>query len=263
MTRYDRVYATLAERAVSRGVIDVQALLAELVEAGVTRERIAELVAEDLDNDGPIFGQFARSLQGASVQSVLTATRQGEFVGSVAGLLEASPAELDAEQKALARAMREANVSGSVIEALDGADPEASDRVEKSLEPLLEFTWIAELVNTCHLCLPLHGKTQTMAAWREQGLHPDTIHKAFDGPNRKAAPCHCRMILARKTKLRQEAISPLKRVARQEGTKYARKTTRAVTQADVDASRIAADRATQTEQGRRVLRLLGQASGGD
>src|SRR3990167_2090649 len=178
MPRYDRIWALLAERATAQGVLDVEAFMALLNEAGISEARMIEMLEEDLANDGPVFGKFMRGITGAATSTVGTAVRQGELIGAIDG---------DAE---LRRLTRLAGMEGSGADALERADPEAAEAVAVALSDDIRMTWIAELINTCHRCLPLHGSTLTMGQWRELLLLPETIHQGWD------SSCHCRLVPA-------------------------------------------------------------------
>ena len=142
----------------------------------------------------------------------------------------------------------------SIIDrALSGADPELAAEIEEATQDHLELTWVAELRNTCHLCLPLHAKTRTLAEWKQLGLHPDTIH-----PGNWLSVCHCRLVPGVAAEA-GEIVAPLVRV--KQAMKGSRKTIRAVAQQDLERARAAALAAQQSDEGRRVLRLLGEANG--
>lgn len=242
MPRYDRVYRNLAERAVEQGGVDLRALFRQAETAGMSAERFQETLLRDLDEGGPIFGKFFRSLGAAARSATSAAMRQGEFAGEVAANS--------------ARFRQLATTAGSIIE---GADPEQLGELEDQLGDALAMTWVAELVNTCHRCLPLHGTTRTVAQWRELGLHPDTIHADW------VSECKCRFVESGQAESQSDLVAPLKRhkVESATGLKGSRRTARAVSQVDLDKSIEARDKALDTPEGRRTLRLLGSALAGE
>lgn len=221
MARYDKLFASLAERAVSHGVIDVQTLVDRMIAAGATEAAIGSALADDLFSDGPVFGKFSRSLQGAAGSSLTAAMRQGEMVGMTQG------------RKQLDKLRRYANTQGSVLRELDRAtieaageaDPEAAERVEESLLMEQMFMWICALVNTCHRCLPLHGQSRTMREWREDALLPEIIHDGWD------SSCYCKLVAESFASNRKELDAPLRRVKLEKG---GRKTQRAISRGDFD-----------------------------
>lgn len=243
--RYDEVFAALVERALGEAVIDLRTFVRQAQAAGISEKRLLEMIDEDIETDGRVFGKFFRGLTGAATASAAAAQRQGELIGAIDG---------DAE---LQRLTRLAGIEGSVIEALDNADPAAADAIEREVLDQQDYTWICALRNTCHLCLPLHGKTQRLAEWKSAGLSPDTIH-----PEEWGSSCYCRLVLAAHAASRKELVAPLRRVkveGQGSGAKAARRTKRAMTAADIEAAIKARDAATQSIEGRRVLRLLGES----
>ncbi len=243
MPRYDQVWALLAERATSQAAIDVETFVRLLVESGVSERQMLRMLEHDLETDGPVFGKFVRSLSGAATATAMTAIRQGEAVGAING---------DAE---LRRLTSLAGMEGSVIKAMETADPELAAELEDEVLATVPHTWIAELVNTCHRCLPLHGSTLTLGEWREKGLLPETIHAGWD------STCHCRLVPKVLADGRAELMAPLRRVKL--ATKGAKRTARAIEQRDIEAALKAREEATQSLEGRRILRLLGQAMNKD
>lgn len=249
MPAYDEIYATLAGRAVAQGVVDVESFVQQMAASGVSGERITEMLLEDLESGGQIFGKFKRSLTGAASSASMSAVRQGEAVGYLDGT------------RAGRELARVARVQGSVVDAIDNADPQLAAALEDEVIGEIRHTWIAELINTCHRCLPLHGSTLAMREWKERGLHPDTIHSGWD------SACHCRLVPQSHAEGRTELLAPLKRVKTPDGVRGFRKTQRAVSQRDVNASLAARDRALAfDDEGRRnpdaerTLRLLGQVN---
>lgn len=242
--RYDQVWALLAERATSQGVIDVETFIRLLAESGVSEEQMLEMLEHDLETDGPIFGKFVRSLSGAASSTAMAAVRQGEAIGTIDG---------DAELRRLSKL---AGVEGSVLEAIQTADPEVAAMAEDAVLLDIPHTWIAELINTCHRCLPLHGSTLTLREWRAKGLLPETIHTGWD------SSCHCRLVPeVVLTESRDDLMAPLRRLklSTSTGLKGSKRTARAVEQRDIDAAIAAREAAMASEEGRRTLRLLGRA----
>lgn len=242
MSRYDAVYANLAERAVFQGGIDAEAFIRQLLDANVPPNRVIEMIEDDLLNDGPLFGKFMRSLVGAAEASAMAAQDQGLTVATIAG---------DAE---LERLTKLAGMDDVIEQALSGADPELSQQLEDAVADHLIEVSIAELKNTCHICLPLHGQRRTRAEWRDAGLLPSMRHEGW------SSTCHCRLVpqaLVDGLADRAELMAPLRRVGA--GLKGSKRTVRAVTQQDMDRAISARNAALDSEEGRRVLRLLGQA----
>lgn len=237
MPRYDEVYRNLAERAVEQGGVDLRTLFRQAETAGLSPEVFQERLLRDLEEGGPIFGKFFRSLGGAARSASSAALRQGQFAGDVERFT------------GLARTV------GSVI---DRADPAELERIERELGDSEAQTWIAELVNTCHRCLPLHGTTRTAAQWAELGLHPLTIHDDW------VSECKCQLIPSAQAASQKDLVAPLKRhkVESKTGLKGLRRTARSVSQVDLDKSIAARNASLETVEGRRTLRLLGQALAG-
>jgi hypothetical protein len=203
------------------------------------------MLEEDLSTDGPVFGKFERSMTGAASGSVLAASRQGEMVGHIPGSAR------------LEKLTRDAGLEGDLLAALDDADPDAASLLEREIMGEQKFMWVAELVNTCHRCMPLHGSIDTLNGWSSRGLHPDSIHAGWD------SACHCRLLeQSTADETRTELMAPLKRnkLKTPTGLKGQRKTERAITKQDINASQRARDAAMKTEEGRRTLRILGQAN---
>lgn len=243
MTNYAKIYATMAGRAVRQGAIDAETFIRSAALRGMSPAEVQRRLIVDLESNGPVFGKFLRSIAGAGAAAVLTAERQGQMAGSI-----------EAKQ---ARLLSLADTEGSVIgldEAIDAGDPEALEQAEAELddEP---HTWIATLVNTCHLCIPLHGQMMTLGEWNEIGYNPDSIH-ANEGWD---SECHCSLIPARESGRRSALLAPLRRVPTKDenGRKISRRTARAVTQQDLDKSLAARNAAMETPEGRRTLMALG------
>lgn len=244
--RYDRVWRNLVQRAVAQGGLDIDAFVQQGIEAGMSEETIQRRLLDDLENDGPIFGKFFRSLAGAAEGAALSAYDQGADVGNIDG---------NRELKRLLGLREKTNAFGSVI---DVADPDAMAEIAEAVAERDERIWIAELQNTCHLCLPLHGTTRTMAEWTELGYHPDTIHSAEGWASR----CKCKLVPVQQAD-RLDEMQPLVRnkleTADPKRMKTNRQTKRGVTQVDLERSLAARDKALQSEAGRRTMRLLGES----
>jgi len=237
MPRYDRTWALLAERATSQGVIDVETFVRLLAESGVSEDVMLEMLERDLETNGPVFGKFMRSIGFASGSTAMTAVRQGEMVGAM---------NADAE---LQRLTRLAGMEGSVLQALETADPEIAEQLEIDVMDEVAHTWICTLRNTCNRCLPLHGKNMTLGEWKERGLVPELMHQGWD------SDCHCRLMPTVIAEGRTELVAPLKRV-KVPGSK---RTQRAIAQKDIDAALAARDAALKSDEGLRVLAMLGRA----
>lgn len=247
MSRYDSVFAALAERAVLQGGIDVETFLRQHLDAGIPEDVIIQRLEDDLVNEGPIFGRFLRSLTGAATSSVLTATRQGELVGA----LDAS----DELNKLVSLASGEGSALDAMVQqALETGDPEAAGLVEVMAAEVVEETWVAELINTCHLCLPLHGKTRTRDEWTQLGLLPELIHQQAGWES----SCHCRLVPRVVAGERAELLAPLAR--ERVGGKGSKRTMRSVTQRSLDAAIAARDIAVSSPEGRATLRRLGEVN---
>lgn len=248
MPRYDKIYETLARRAVRQGVLDIETFIDQAINAGMSVDRAQEMLLADLEAGGPIFGKFLRQMGGAAEKSTAAAFRQGQRAG-----------ELQASQT-LQRLTRITQQERSLIDqAVDDADPEILEDIEGSMAQVIEYMWVAELINTCHLCLPLHGQKRTLDEWQAVGLHPDSIH-----PADWRSACHCNlmpMTPGTEIEMRSSEIAPLKRekVETATGLKGSKKTRRAVTQRDMEKALAARDAAMETEAGRRTLRILGQS----
>lgn len=256
MARYNQIFANLAQRAISSGMLNIEAFIANMRESGVSDDRIADLLNNDIDTDGPLFGPFFRALEGAASSTVMTAARQGDTVGMI---------DVDKE---LRRLMVLADAEDALEAALQYADPDAAAQVAEVVAGVIDMMWVAELVNTCHLCLPLHGQVRTEEEWKALGLHPDTIH-----PADWKSSCHCKLVRVEDARKdghgRSDIQSPLARtrVRDPETGKVkkfkSRKTQRAITQRDIEKAIKARDEAMNSLEGRKTLRLLGQQRSGD
>jgi len=80
VARYDEIFQTLVERAISQGGIDVETFMRRAIQSGMSEDVLMSLLEEDLLNDGPIFGKYVRSMVGAARSSVMAAERQGETI---------------------------------------------------------------------------------------------------------------------------------------------------------------------------------------
>lgn len=243
--RYDRVWSNLVNRAISQGGLDIQSFIDQAVELGMSEDAIQQRLLDDLESDGPIFGRFFRSLGGAAELSVNAAYNQGSKVGDIDG---------DRELKRLLGLRTNVNEFGSII---DVADPEAMQEIADAVAERDERMWVSELINTCFVCLPLHGTVRTMAEWDELGFDPSTIHQLQGW----ASKCHCKLVPSRQVDRTQE-MRPLVRnklPTHDKTAKTNKLTKRGVTQVDLDRSIAASQRALESETGRRTLRLLGQS----
>lgn len=237
MPRYDQTFAILAERAVKAGVLNLQTLILRATSSGVSEAAVLRMLEDDLANDGPVFGAFMRSITDAATTSTMVAASQGELLGTISGSEE------------LQRLAKLRGVGGSVIDAIESGDPEVADAYEAAVEDDVWEMHIATLVNTCHRCLPLHGQIKLRSEWRDLGLVPELLHDGW------ASSCKCRHVPVDQAETRKEAIAPLRRVKLDKG----KRTARAITQADIDKAMAARDEAMKSEEGRKILRLLGQA----
>lgn len=233
--RYDEIYATISKRAVEQANLDLESFTELAIAAGMTEEALRDALLDDLETGGPIFGRFIRGMESAADAAVSTAVDQGNNAGMAHAEKLISRSELDI--------------------ALDSGDPEDLAEIEAATEDRLFVTWIATLTNTCHLCLPLHGVTLTRAEWKQRGLDPSTVH-----PGDWGSRCKCRFVLADEYKA-AEGMAPLRRVKLESATgiKGNKRTRRAIAQGDLDKALEARDKAMQSLQGRRTLRLMGVA----
>lgn len=242
MPRYDAIYEILAKRAIREGGIDVEAFVDLNVQGGVSADRVMELLLDDLENDGPVFGRFFRTLTGAAENSVTAAYRQGSVAADV---------DLDDEIKRLTGL-------ANMDDIITGADPALLAEVEELSAEHMELTWIAELRNTCHRCLPLHGQSRFKDEWDESGFSPDTIHVVVGW----SSPCHCSLVPRKFAEGRDEIKAPLVRnkLKGVTGVKGSKRTARGVSQQDLDKSIAARDKAMDSLEGRRTLRQLGTSN---
>lgn len=241
MADYEKVWAALANRAVLQGNINAQSFVEMAQASGMSDEAILQFLSEDLVNNGPIFGPFMRSLEGAAKSSTMAAIRQGETIGTLAN------------DEDLQRLTGLADSQDALNAALESADPALAEALEKAVEDDLEETSIAELRNTCHVCLPLHGKTLTRREWAERGLLPEMRHAGW------TSSCKCRLVPKRFAD-DDELVAPLvrERATSPTGLKPSKKTTRVISESSLERAQREVERSMQTPEGRRTLRLLGQ-----
>jgi hypothetical protein len=239
--RHDRVWGNLVGRAIKQGGLDVETFVRHAIDSGMSEQAIQDRLLSDLETGGPIFGKFFRHLGAAAEQTSTSAHRTGGFLGDIATDPQLS------EMLDLA----------DMDDVIEIADPEVMDSIQQGIADRDERMWVAELRNTCHLCLPLHGTIMTMAEWQESGLHPDTIHPAEWG-----SKCHCHLVPVRQVGDRTDVMAPLvrNRMRSATGLKGRSRTYRGVTQADHDRAMRERDKAMVTLEGRRTLRLLGQST---
>lgn len=238
--RYDKVWATLSKRAVKQAGIDAETFMEMAANANLPVAEVQRRLLADLENNGPIFGKFVRSLSGAASSSVLTAERQGGIAATVDGSEELRRL-LDLETTGL---------------AMDDADPDALDTIEQATKDQ-EYTWVATLVNTCDRCLPLHGKSMTMLEWESAGDLPETIHDGWD------SDCQCDLIPTGEVDDNLSAPIVRARVRGADGKITGKRTQRAIASSDIDRAKAAVAKAIETKNGRLVLRQLGQVNSED
>lgn len=265
-----------------RGNADIEAFIEAGVEEGASLESIQEMLLDDLDNDGPIFGQFFRNLRGAAAGSVVEAERQGEsvqyianavrdnngvVVNSLNGLssaIKSNPeilAGMESADEIEERLLRVAEGGDALEDIINRADPRELALVERATEDSIELTSIAMLVNTCHICLPLHGISRTRAEWAEAGLLPSMRH-----PSDWGTSCKCRLVPRGEVDAFQgggnEVIAPLVRekVKSPTGLKTSKRTQRSIAQKSLDKSLEAVAAAQKTLEGRRTMRLMGKVN---
>jgi hypothetical protein len=237
MARYDLIWSALARRAVREGVTDIEAFSETALASGIPPDQLEERLIRDLEEGGPIFGKFTRSIEAAAGRAVVAAERQGEDVALARAEELISMAEMD--------------------DILEDADAEAIDELKRELAPKEMLMWVATLVNTCHLCLPLHGKIASREFWEEKGLDPENIHQN-EGWSEKSR-CQCHLIPA-ETEEVTEQMAPLVRgrVESATGLKGSKRTQRLVAQRDIEKAMAAVEKARESEEGRRTLRLMGE-----
>ena len=242
MVDYSLAFVLRAQRAIEHGISDARTFQQLALASGVSIERVAEMLQEDLDNEGPIFGKFMRSLRGAAVASVGAAERTGEIIGHI---------DIDA------MGLEEALSLADVEDIIDHADPDELGELERAADAQ-GVMWVCMLVGTCPNCLPIHGTVMTRGRFKADGLVPGpggTMHRGW------STECKCRWVPTTEID-RADAMSPLKRIPKKDaqGRKISGRTTRAVAQKDVDKSVAAVAKSQETIEGRRALRVMGQAN---
>jgi len=236
--RYSQLYAIKAQKAVETGLIDINALIEEMLDEGVPEMRINAMLVDDLETEGPIFGKFFRSLGLAGESSISIAESQAANIGEA----------LTVDEE-IARFAEETRIATMTLEELAAeGDPEAMHEIE-NLTDQEELTWVCTLRNTCEQCLPLHGKTLKRSEWRELGFRPRSMHPR----------CECDWVAAVVAEGREDLVAPLTRQIAPGQEKGGRKTIRAITGDDVARAMDAAKKASESPTGRKILRLLGQA----
>ena len=236
--RYDQLYDRLVGRAMAHANVDLQFFIQNAVANNVPPNVLRMRLMNDLMNEGPIFGKFMRSMNGAAGQTVLEARRQGTRAAYA--------------DKNLSSEMSKNGLN--IQQIIDTGDAELLEKVEQISAPLTESTWLCALRNTCDYCLPLHGITRTDQEWDELGLDPSTIHAELGW----SSICYCIKVPAEQVN-RNAELAPLKRVPLQDRG-GSRRTERAITQRDLEKSISAVAKARESVQGRRTMRLLGQAN---
>jgi hypothetical protein len=225
-------------------VLDLKTFIENMADSGVGQARTEQLLLQDLEEGGPIFGKFTRSLSGAVSSSVAAAGRQGE----VAGAMSASAARQ--------RFLNLAQPGEAIQAARDMADPEALGEIEQAASGIM-MTWVCALEKTCHMCLPLHGSRALLGEWRERGLHPDSIHSNAGWVSK----CFCSLVPTDEAEPRKDLNAPLVRMKNKSATglKVSKKTSRSIVQTDIDKALAAKEKAMNSLEGRRTLRLMGQS----
>lgn len=240
MTNYRDAFTIRAQRAVAHGIADARAYRQLAEASGLSLDQVAERLLADLEEEGPIFGKFMRSLRGAAVQSVELAERTGEVLGGLSR----------------DEALRESLSLADLEDVIDDADPgELADVADLAAQE--EVMYVAMLENTCDRCLPWHGTVMSRAEFAERGIEP--------GPGGNMHPgdwnseCKCRFVPVKDIE-RKEALAPLKRIPKkdEQGRKISGRTVRDVSQIDVDKALKAVEKSRETPEGRRALRWMGK-----
>lgn len=244
MARYDLAYERLAQRAIKQGAVDVETLMQMAKDNGMTQARLEELLLQDLEEGGPIFGKFVRSMTSAANTAVQTAARQGQALADIANSIS---------DKEIAEFMSVGDIDNLAYDAA----PDAIDQAIGAEENDLLLTWKATLVNTCNLCLPLHGKTMYKSQWEAQSLSPEVIHLQEGWES----DCQCNLVRAAEFSRSKEVDPLIRKKYPKEAGKVNKRTMRSVLQEDLGKSYQAISKAADTPEGRRTLRLLGQSNG--
>ena len=248
--KYNKRYESLARRALKLASIDLETFVDNAIENKMSEAALQKNLINDLMNEGPIFGKFLRNLTGASQAAALSAHRAGIRAGEIADAADSDP---DGE---IARLLNLADTD--IGEIIDSGDPDALDDLMQMAAPVVDLMWVAELVNTCELCLPLHGVVRTAEEWADEGLDPETIH-----PAEWNHPCHCRLVDVT-SRDRKADMEPLVRIPQKTagGKSVSRRTVRSIAQKDLDKSLAALEKAKQTVAGRRAIREMGKVNQG-
>lgn len=138
--RYSSLYALRSQRAIDVALADVSTLIAELAADGVPPERVNEILVDDLETNGPIFGRFFRSIVSAGEVAVSLAEFQAALTGDDAG---GDPVQLEAGERS--------------------HDPDSA-------------TWVCVSHREMDRCMALHGVTKTRGEWTVLGLRPRLMH---------------------------------------------------------------------------------------
>ena len=250
--RYDLLWRTLVRRAIKQGDVDLDAFVDQAAAAGMSADAIQRRLLDDLDNNGPIFGKFFRGVEAAAAKTTTSAYNAGANLGSGLRNLQAQGG---AAKSAADRLLALEELGTSVRRGT----PEAIQELQDAIAERDERMWVAELSNTCHRCLPLHGTVMTMQEWTESGWDPDTIHDGWE------SECQCSLVpINEGTRVdRTTEMGPLVRNKLETATGLSgrKRTARSILQADVDKALAARDKAMQSAEGRRTLRLLGASRG--
>ena len=253
MAKPDDIFDATVEAAVTSGRANFDSLVRQLRASGMSEQAIVRRMLDDLENEGPIFGQFLRGLGAAAQRSAVASQRQGTSIGEIA-----------VNPKLRREAIERFGLD--VERAETTPDPDLAFDIEESVAELRELMWVCSLVNTCHACLPLHGIVRTAEEWAESGDHPDTIHALNGitiGNTGQPAPDYCVLVDTEVAASdRDKVLAPLKRVKvpTKKGERLNRRTVREVASKSLETSEAARDKLQETLEGRRALRKLGQAS---
>lgn len=241
MPSYREVFVGDARRLSTALSIDLEAWIERLLASGMDPEEVTNAILDDLLSErGRRFGPFFRQLSTAASDAVNTAASQGELLGEA---LE------DADlRRLLARRQIDGPVLGKVI---DDADPDAADAIESELADHIEETMIAALRNSCEFCVAAHGTTMTRAERRRRGLMPGVIHDR----NGISSPCYCRLVPKRVVDTKG-LVDPLRRVSTDKKSGLSK---RQITSDNFDKADAARAELSQSLEGRRALRKLGES----